>query len=395
MTTQESHQGEPVVQYVHQYDTFLKQEGVPVYYAECGVEDVTAFPRQSWPRLGGSAAFLELIGPHQSERGLFIGEISGRHVTEIQHHLYQQLILILAGRGAIQVWQREGEPRHQFEWGQGSLFAMPKNVYYRLLNAGREPVIFLAITTAPRVMNALGDTDCVFNSAYVFDTAYHGQEDYFVATEDRRVGNRGMIAWYTNFISDVNFAHVDPHGHKVAGGNMTLYRMADGFPSGHISEWPVGRYHKAHFHGPGAILVGLKGKGYVNLWPKEYGIRPWQSGFGDKTIHVEWGPNSIYSPPDGWYHQHMSTGKVPARHVACYGAYLTMGTQPDDVGQDWNRPTSEGGPLINYEDEDPEVRRYFEERLAEEGVECTMPPVNYNADPVVLTPGVGTAVGAR
>ena len=35
----------------------------------------------------------------------------------------------------------------------------------------------------------------------------------------------------------------------------------------------------------------------------------------------------------------------------------------------------EGGSLINYEDEDPEIRRYFEEALKKEGVEFTMPPV--------------------
>jgi hypothetical protein len=36
--------------------------------------------------------------------------------------------------------------------------------------------------------------------------------------------------------------------------------------------------------------------------------------------------------------------------------------------------------LIDYEDEDPEVRRYFTEANRKEGVECDMPPVTYRND---------------
>src|SRR5581483_5284842 len=95
---------------------------------------------------------------------------------------------------------------------------------------------------------------------------------------------------------------------------------------------------------------------------------------------VEWGVNSIYVPPDGWFHQHMSTGKVPARHVAVYGGnipLMTRGREGTDDSNDLSTPYSEGGRLVDYEDEDPEVRRQFIERNRAEGVECTMPPVEY------------------
>jgi hypothetical protein len=186
---------------------------------------------------------------------------------------------------------------------------------------------------------------------------------------------------------------VDDHYHKVSGGQLTGYRMAGEFPRGHISEWPVGRYHKAHYHRPGAVLVGLKGKGYVNLWPKELGVRPWQDGQADKVVQVQWGPNSIYSPPDGWFHQHMSTGKVPARHVACYGADSPLAITRSPDHSNVLVPVREGGQLINYEDEDPEVRRYFIEANAGEGVDCAMPPVVYCTDP--LPPEALARLGVR
>ena len=40
----------------------------------------------------------------------------------------------------------------------------------------------------------------------------------------------------------------------------------------------------------------------------------------------------------------------------------------------------EGGTLLEYEDEDPRVRRDFEEALRKEGIESAMPPVVYRQD---------------
>jgi len=364
------------------YEEFILGEGIPIHRATSGVDDITALPRRPWARTGGLGTFIELTSTFQSERGMFVCEIPGGKAMEVQHHLYEQYTLILKGRGATEIWQENG-PKQMFEWGPGSLFAPPKNTYYRLYNGGPEPVLFFAITTAPRIINGLDEIEFVFNCKHDFTDYYNGQDDYFTQTQDRvRGGPYNATTWYTNFISDVNREIVDDHEQKVAGGQLTGYRMAGRFPAGHISEWPVGRYHKAHHHRPGAVLVGLKGYGYVNLWPKEFGIHPWQDGHANKVVQVQWGPNSIYSPPDGWFHQHMSTGKVPARHVACYGGTYPLSTMRSADGDSVMVPVREGGQLINYEDEDPEVRRYFTEANAREGVECAMPPVKYRTDPL-------------
>ena len=37
----------------------------------------------------------------------------------------------------------------------------------------------------------------------------------------------------------------------------------------------------------------------------------------------------------------------------------------------------EGGTLIDYEDEDPQVRRDFEAAIAPQGIRCTMPEIAY------------------
>ena len=80
----------------------------------------------------------------------------------------------------------------------------------------------------------------------------------------------------------------------------------------------------------------------------------------------------------------MMRAAEPARSVALYGTMdrpeviysnnLVRGNLPVTMS------VREGGSVIDYEDEDPEVRRRFEEDLRKEGVEMTMPPVVYRQD---------------
>ena len=56
---------------------------------------------------------------------------------------------------------------------------------------------------------------------------------------------------------------LDAFDQKIKGGLLTANRMGRHWPNGHISEWEVGIYHEAHRHGPGAVILGLNGKGYV------------------------------------------------------------------------------------------------------------------------------------
>jgi hypothetical protein len=121
------------------------------------------------------------------------------------------------------------------------------------------------------------------------------------------------------------------------------------------------------------------------LWPKELGINPYKDGHGDKVIKLNWHGGSVYSPGDGWFHQHFNTGAEPARHIAFRtgGSKYKMGLRPVEraAQQEMGVVISikEGGTLIEYEDEDPQIRRDFETALREAGVPCRMPPVGQQA----------------
>ena len=363
------------------YEKWMKDEGIPIHEAAVGVDDITALPRRPWARMGGLGTFLQLLGTVELQRGLYIAEIPGGGALNPEKHLYDEAIFILQGRGIAEVWQ-EGGSKVSFEWGKGSLFAPPLNTWHRLVNGSREPAVFLGVTTAPRVMNTLFDSDFVFNCEHVFKEFFGGNGDYFSRGEQRERSERGTT-WYTNFIPDAWAELLDPWEYKVAGGGGVGYHMARDFPAGHISEWGVGSYHKAHYHTPGALLIGLRGTGYVPLWHYTLGAHPYMDGHGDQVIEVKWGENSMYVPPEGWFHQHMNAGTEPARHIAFYSNRRLGG----DVENSQDRAlvttsVREGGCLLHYEDEDPEIRRRFMEELKKAGVECTMPPVQYRTDPL-------------
>jgi hypothetical protein len=131
-------------------------------------------------------------------------------------------------------------------------------------------------------------------------------------------------------------------------------------------------------HGPGAIVLGLDGDGYVLAWDSALGARPYADGAGDAVQRLAWGANSIYSPPNKYIHQHFNTSAGEARHVAVYGENLPLGMHDMNEADGWkgHKSVSEGGTLIEYEDEDPQIRADFVAALRERGLTCAMPPVS-------------------
>ena len=362
------------------YEHWMEQEDIPVYRSIVGVHDVAELPKRPWARMGGSGSFVEMRGVMEEGNGIYVAEIPGGGALNPERHLYQEAIFIYRGRGLTEVWQ-EGGPKVTFEWGEGSVFAPPLNAWHRLVNGSREPALFLAVTTAPGLMSALSDSAFAFNCEHQFLDRFGGEADYFATGENRR-REWHNLAWATNFIPDVRTAFLEAEGRKASGGLHLNYRMAGNFPVGHMSQWPVGRYHKAHYHGPGALLQGLRGDGYCLLWPHEFGTHPYRDGFEDQVVHQEWKAGSIYSPPNGWYHQHFNTSNEPARLLAMYGNHTYR--QDAFHAYDGDEPliltsVREGGSMVEYEDEDPEIRRRFEEVLRRGGVECTMPEQVYRS----------------
>lgn len=355
------------------YVQWMKQEGLPVFEGH-GMENLRELELAPWSRMGGQGAFVNLYGM-EGVTGIYVAEIPPRGSLEPERHLYEEVICILDGHGATEVWQ-EGGHKQVFEWGPYSLFSPPVNSWHRLYNGGPDPVRFMAVTTAPLIIDLFHSLDFVFNCPFLFLDRYAAQEGFFsVGSKRYRHGLQNI--WESNFIPDVKDMVIEDQELKGSGVKITQFELTGNSLIGHVSQWPVGRYHKAHFHGPGAVLLGLRSEGYVLLWSKDLGTRPYESGHADEVVEVKWKEGGIYSPKGGWFHQHFNVGAEPARQLAVrynsrshpLGFKLASYRRSDGVYIDIKK----GGNMIEYQDEDPEIRRRYEAALKKMGVPCRMP----------------------
>jgi mannose-6-phosphate isomerase-like protein (cupin superfamily) len=361
------------------YELWTERQGLPIV-AAYGVEDVRELPRAPWRLSGGRASFIALNGM-EGLTGMVVGEIPPRSALRPEKHLYEEVIAILEGSGATEVWspQRGNSKKLTFEWQKGSVFAPPLNCPHQLHNGGGEPVVYLAVTSAPLIFDLFRDEKFIFNSNHTFTDRFAPEPDYFTRGERLMTdieGDAGML-WTTNLIADVRTALVDPVKQKGAGVKITCFEMGGNGLVGHLADWPAGRYHKAHHHGGGAVLLIWRSRGYTLMWPQEAGPHPYADGKRDRVVRVKWHEGAVVSPPTGWFHQHFNTGEQAALQLA-----IRWGSMRHDVG--FNKATRgtgvyvdyrQGGTLIEYEDEDPRIRADFEKELRRGGLESTMPPV--------------------
>ncbi|MBM2810631.1 MAG: hypothetical protein HW416_1390 [Chloroflexi bacterium] len=354
------------------YGKWVRDEGVATYEGWF-VEDVWKLETAPWPRLGARACFVTIYPMMEGQRGMYVVDMDPGAKLEPIHHLYEQIIMVLEGHGTTELWQEGDDRKHVFEWGRGSIFSPPLNTWYRMYNLSNLPAKFAAINRAPAAMNEFHNAEFVFNCPYPFRDRFNGEDGYFNVAPMSQRDSRNI--WETNLIADALATDLDPADNKVAAGTVTAFHMAGNTLLAHLSQWPVGRYHKAHYHGAGAMLLGLRSEGYVLLWPSRAGGKPYTTGHEDDVVEVPWGRGSVYSPPNEWFHQHFNTGKEPARHLAVRGGNAFSGAP---LGQDAQETrvasvdTGEGGTLLAYEDEDTVVRQRFRDALERNGVENHM-----------------------
>lgn len=356
------------------YQRWMDAQGIPVHRGYA-VADVRSIERRPWDRLGVPAAFIDLFGM-EGFSGMHVVEVPPGGATTVQRHMYQQLICGLEGHGTTEIWADPGgKPSAMFEWGQFSMFSPPLNSAYRIYNVGNEPLLYLAVNDAPMVMDLYHNLQFVFENDFRFVDRYtSGEEDYF--TRERRFEEGAGVVWETNFIDNVASALVDNQELKGSGVKITIFDMAENSFAGHLTEFPVGKYHLAHHHQGGAILLMLRSDGYSIMWPIEAGPRPYENGFEDQVVRVDWGPFGVLSPPTKWFHQHFNAGHETARQLA----FRPGGSSKNPTGfrRSGGRIVDgipgvyvsyrKGGTLIEAEDEDPRIKRDFVALLDRRGI---------------------------
>ena len=160
------------------YDTFMESQDIPIYRG-IGVRRVQDLPLQPWKRMGGRGTFIQLFGT-EGLWGSYVVEVPGRGALNAERHMYEEIFLVVEGRGTTEIWTDEQKKPHSFEWQKGSMFSVPMNTWHRVINAASSPALILVATTAPNVINLFRDTDWVFNCPMTLTARYDGSEDYFI-----------------------------------------------------------------------------------------------------------------------------------------------------------------------------------------------------------------------
>ena len=149
---------------VDTFNQWLEAQKIPVVRGFF-VEDLNKIELAPWDLYGGLASFVILDGTGGVNDG-YVCEIAPGQKLKPQKHLYEEMIYITKGVGATSVWQKNGK-KHTFEWGPGSLFAMPLNAAYQHFNAsGSEPARYFAVTNSCFMMNLFHNLDFIFDNEF-------------------------------------------------------------------------------------------------------------------------------------------------------------------------------------------------------------------------------------
>src|ERR1700716_889987 len=360
------------------YDAFMESEGIPVFRG-IGIRRVQDLPLAPWKRTGGRGPFIQLTGT-ETKWGCYVVEIPPAGALNPEKHMYEEIFLIVEGRGTTEVWLEGDAKRHVFEWQKGSMFSIPMNAWHRLVNATSGGALLLAGTTAPNVLNMINNVDAVFNNPFVFRDRFNGADDFFKPSDDVEPDPvRGLAMRRTNLIPDIVNCALPLDNRRSPG-----YRRIEPAMGGNrfylwIGQHETGRYSKAHKHASAAVLICVKGKGYTYTWPEALGTTPWKNGKADKILRQDYEPVGMVSaaPMRGdWVHQHFGTGEEGPRITAWFGPNnqrARKAGRPGEQLMDFGAiDLSKGGSAIPYHQEDPAIRQEFSETLKGEGVASRM-----------------------
>jgi mannose-6-phosphate isomerase-like protein (cupin superfamily) len=337
------------------YLDWVAGEGVP--FVDDFAVDLLHTPVGTWDRFGASGAVINVKG-RGDYLDLWLLELAAAASTVPVQHLFEVIVYVISGHGSTSI--EVGGEQRAFEWGPGSMFALPLNGRYQFFNSSGRAPARLAMTTAfPITMNLLHNDAFIFGADYDFRERLGSAESFggngkSVTDHDSSLKYE---LWETNFVPDLGaFAELKPLEWRGTASTSVMFLLADGVLHAHMSEIPTGRYKKAHRHMGGTHIYPVNGRGYSLLW--------WEGE--EERIRVDWEHGWVYSPPDNMYHQHFNLADQPSRYFAVkfgnhrYPVTARMSRQFNATEESMRKSRDQ----INYEDEDPSTGALYRAELA-------------------------------
>lgn len=362
------------------YEDYLERRGVPIQrgFACESVEklELTEIDR------GVSAKALQLDG-YQGLAGSLITEVEPGRRLPPTRHLYEEWIYVVSGEGVTEFWTDSRGPldtRRAIEvpWRANSIYAVPMNAWHRVHVRGDAPARFLSVSTAPLMFDLLRSEEAIFENDLRFDDRLDallapGSDSSEVQPGRDSVTGRAILQG--GVAHDLTPRELPLDEYRGPGSRMAALDMGGNVFGAHLSEFPAGKYSRAHAHFGGASLICLGGEGFTLAWRPELGRQPFADGNGDGVMRVNYEFTGISAVGTGWFHQHFSTGRERMKQLAIRWGW-------------WERPalftveslTGFSGPrTIEFWEEDSQIRREYEEALAKNDLQSEMGEAIYAA----------------
>ncbi len=288
------------------YDKWVAEQGVPTVSGSF-VADAREVPVAPWKAKGALGTILQFSDQRVADA--YVLEIPPGGGTNTQRQLFEEIVVILEGNGSTEMWYSDG-PRRSFEWGRGSVFSVPINAFHAHHNgSGQNRIRYVALTSAPPVIEAFRDPAFVFDNDHIFPERFDDKDPGFFEKPDEYLTDYYGGILDTNFISDIRKVRLVPREARGTGNKNMYIHIAGSTMFAHVSRFPVGTFKKAHRHEPGAHIVMLDSTGYTMMWLD-----------GEEPVKYDWAEGSVISPPAGVWHQHYNTGTEPCKFVALHAS---------------------------------------------------------------------------
>jgi len=307
-----------------------------------------------WPERGIAAAFWDVKGA-ESLAGLYVGELAPARSGERTRQLYDEVMYILSGRGSTTVTAPSGPI--SFEWGPGSLFAIPLNYPYQLHNgSGRDPARFLSVSTLPIVYSLFRDAAFIYGTDWDSRRlpSHAGASDAILYEPDPDHERTAVDLYETLFVPDVLAVPRRAFVERGEANRTVYFELANAPISAHVAEIEGGRFFNPHRHGPSAFVCVLAGSGYTLMWPDD-----------SEPLRYDWpeGDVGVVVPPNMWWHGHFVTSP---RVLQLAIKLQSRKYPPNHLFDKVHKHVSEGGTVIRYTDLEPTLRMRIWDTYVEE-----------------------------
>src|SRR5215471_4925930 len=134
------------------HDHWMDSLGIPIYTGYY-IEDLRTLELGRWEERACDAAFIQLEGS-QGVTETRVSEIPAREVLPPVRLAFDEVVYVVQGRGATTVWGSGGE-RKSFEWGENSMFLLPRHHFHQFSNThGSRPARLLHYNYFPLLLSA-------------------------------------------------------------------------------------------------------------------------------------------------------------------------------------------------------------------------------------------------